>query len=100
MIAKGQRFGGRSKGTPNKATAEIKALAQRHGAEAIKALVELMKSGDPEIRFKAANALLDRGYGKPTQMLVGDPEKPLTHNVAMVDAFTRRINEMASKVKA
>jgi hypothetical protein len=37
----------------------------------------------------AANALLDRGYGKPAQSLTGDPEKP--NNVAVVDAFTPRI---------
>jgi hypothetical protein len=52
------------------------------------------------VAIMAANALLDRGYGKPTQTLTGDPEKPLQHNVAAVDAFTRRIADMASKVNA
>jgi hypothetical protein len=42
-MAKGERFGGRKKGTPNKATAEIKAVAQEYGAEAIETLAEMMR---------------------------------------------------------
>jgi hypothetical protein len=100
MPAKGERIGGRQKGTPNKATAEIKALAQEFGAEAIKKLAEHLRGSDPKVSVQAANALLDRGYGKPAQTLAGDPEKPLEHNVAVVDAFTRRIADMASKINA
>jgi hypothetical protein len=100
MPAKGERIGGRQKGTPNKATAEIKALAQEYGAEAIEALANALRSSDPKVAIMAANALLDRGYGKPAQTLTSDPEKPLQHNVAVVDAFTRRIADMASKVRA
>jgi hypothetical protein len=88
------------KGTPNKATAEIKALAQEYGAEAIETLANALRSSDPKVAIMAANALLDRGYGKPAQTIAGDPEKPLEHNVGVVDAFTRRISEMASKVRA
>jgi hypothetical protein len=43
------------------------------------------------VAIMAANALLDRGYGKPAQMLTGDPEKPLEYNIGVVDAFTQRI---------
>jgi hypothetical protein len=101
MSAKGQRFGGRAKGTPNKATAEIKSIAQHYGREAISLLAHMMRSGaDAKVRVVAASALLDRGYGKPAQTLTGDPEKPLEHNIAVVDAFTRRIADMASKVNA
>jgi hypothetical protein len=82
--AKGKRFGGRSKGTPNKATSEIKALAQEYGAEAIGRLAEHMRGGDPKVSVQAANELLDRGYGKPAQTLIGDPEKPLERNIAVV----------------
>ena len=91
MPARGLRFGGRAKGTPNKATAEIKTIARQFGREAISLLAQLMRSAaDAKVRVMAANALLDRGYGKPAQTLTGDPEKPLEHNVAVVDAFTRR----------
>jgi hypothetical protein len=97
---KGERFGGRRKGTPNKATAEIKAAAQQYGDEALLRLVDLMRGDQPDIALKAANAILDRAYGKPAQMLQGDPEKPLEHNVSAVDEFTRRIAAMAERVTA
>ncbi len=96
----GERRVGRKAGVPNKATAEIKAVAQLHGKEAIEKLVSLMNGDDPEIAFKAANAILDRGYGKPAQTIAGDPENPLAVNVARLDAFTQRIADMASKVAA
>jgi hypothetical protein len=61
------KVGGRKKGTPNKATADIKALARVHGPEAVEKLVELMRTGPEKVRLAAARELLDRGYGKPTQ---------------------------------
>jgi hypothetical protein len=74
----GERRGGRQKGTPNKATREIKELAQKHGAEAIEALVKIMRSSDNEAsRVSAIRELLDRGYGKATQPLSNDQENPL-----------------------
>ena len=45
----GERRGGRQRGTPNKATAEIKVLAREHGPEAIKKLVGLMRGHDKQI---------------------------------------------------
>ncbi len=98
MPTRGQRFGGRAKGTPNKATAEIKTIARKYGREAISMLAQMMRSAaDAKVRVMAANALLDRGYGKPAQTLTGDPEKPLAVNVAALDAFTQRIAAMAEK---
>ena len=96
----GERPVGRKRGTPNKATADIGAAAQAHGRAAIEKLVALMNGGDVEVAFKAANAILDRGYGKPAQTIAGDPEAPLQHNVAFVDEFTRRIAGMAEKARA
>lgn len=96
----GERRVGRKPGVPNKTTAEIKAVAQLYGEEAIEKLVALMRGDNPEVALKAANAILDRGYGKPAQMLQGDPEKPLSVNVTALDAFTRRIAGMAEKVSA
>jgi len=97
---KGDPRAERKRGAPNKATAEIKAVAQLHGKEAIEKLVSLMRGDDPEIAFKAANSLLDRGYGKPAQTLQGDAETPLQHNIAVVDEFTRRIASMGEKLAA
>ncbi len=56
---------GRKKGTPNKATAEIRGIAQKHGLKAVRRLVALMKSEDETISLKAATELLDRAYGRP-----------------------------------
>jgi hypothetical protein len=96
----GERRVGRKPGVPNKATAEIKAVAQMYGKEAIERLVALMRGKDADVAFKACIALLDRAYGKPAQMLQDEPEKPLTHNVALADEFTRRIAAMAERVTA
>jgi hypothetical protein len=54
--------GGRSK-----ALDEIRQLAQEHSKDAIKRLAEWMLSDNPKASVAAAQALLDRGYGKPTQ---------------------------------
>lgn len=59
---------GRKKGTPNKATAEIKALAQVHAPAAIKELARLaLKAKSEQARVAAIRELIDRGYGKATQ---------------------------------
>jgi hypothetical protein len=100
-MAKGERFGGRKKGTPNKATAEIKAVAQQYGTEAIETLAEMMRgASDPKVRVMAANSLLDRGYGKPAQTLQGDAEDPIEVNMAAADAFTQKIMAMSERMKA
>lgn len=65
----GKKFGGRQKGTPNKSTAEIRELAQEFGPEAIRRLVSLMRQRDDhKVQLAAAKELLDRGYGRPTEM--------------------------------
>ncbi len=67
--------GGRPKGETN-----VRALAQAHGEEAINRLVELMreKSND-RVSALAAQALLDRGFGRPVQSteLTGKDGGPL-----------------------
>ncbi len=69
---KGQpRTGGRVKGTPNKATAEIKELARVHGPAAVHRLAGLM-TGDGPVAVAACRELLDRGYGKAPQPHDGD----------------------------
>ena len=75
----GKREGsGRKKGVPNKATAEIKALAQQHGADAIKRLAYLMTKAESEqAQVAACRELLDRAYGKPAQAIIGDDEAPI-----------------------
>ncbi len=69
----GKRPGaGRPKGSRSAATkqeqATISELAKAYGEKAIKSLAQIAMSGESEAaRVSAANALLDRGYGKPVQ---------------------------------
>jgi hypothetical protein len=69
-MTKRRKTGGRIKGTPNKATADVKALASPYGLEAVNTLVRIMNEGESEqARIAAAKELLDRGYGRPRQTL-------------------------------
>lgn len=64
----GERRGGRQKGTPNKATRDLKELAREYTAEALTTLEEVMKASESDAaRVAAAKELLDRGYGKAAQ---------------------------------
>ncbi len=65
----GERRGGRQKGTPNKATAGIKAALRMHGDEFVEALIELTKSKDERVRLGALQVAFDRGFGKAVQHL-------------------------------
>jgi len=77
-VPKGVRVGGRQKGTLNKATKDVKALAQKHGADAIKTLATLAKKADSDAaKIAACRELLDRGYGKASQVIAGDPDTPV-----------------------
>jgi hypothetical protein len=68
----GLKFGGRQKGTPNKSTAEIRTLARQYGPEAIATLVRLMRQRDDlKVRLAAAKELLDRAYGRGTEVVKG-----------------------------
>ena len=52
---------------------KVAELAHGYTLEAIETLVELMRSGKSErIRGTAAQALLDRGWGKPKQEIIGE----------------------------
>jgi len=66
----GARSGaGRKKGTPNKATAALKEVAGQYTEAAVLALADIMadESQPSSARVSAANSLLDRAHGKPSQ---------------------------------
>lgn len=73
----GKRPGaGRPKGRRNVATIKqlgsISELARAHAADAINTLVAVATSGESEsAKVSAANAILDRGYGKANQPVSG-----------------------------
>jgi hypothetical protein len=69
---------GRVKGVPNKATADIKALARKHTPAAMTELARLATKAESEqARVAAIKELFDRGYGKAKQLLGTDPDDPL-----------------------
>ena len=71
MARGGYREGaGRPSGSTNKSSPEqsqrLSELAKTYTEEALETLVDVAKNGRSEAaRVSAANALLDRGYGKP-----------------------------------
>jgi hypothetical protein len=80
MAKGGARPGaGRKPGSPNKVTLDIKALAQEHGPEALRGLVGIAtdEQAPHAARVAAMREVLDRGYGKPSQMVGGDPDNPI-----------------------
>jgi len=96
----GKRPGaGRPKGAKARATIEQKGtleeLARAHTATALMTLVTISTSGESEAaRVSAANALLDRGYGKPRQAVEhsGADGGPIEHRVSsMSDEDLERI---------
>lgn len=74
--APGERRGGRKPGVPNKATASIRDIAREYTTEAFDALVGVLRDADAPAAAKvgAANAILDRGYGKASTVISGDEE--------------------------
>lgn len=91
----GERRGGRSKGVPNKATASIRDAAREYTTEAILTLAEVMRdeAQPAPARVSAANALLDRGYGKPSQIISGDEDGgAIVHRIELVGVSADRTN--------
>jgi hypothetical protein len=60
--------GGRPKGD-----GELRELARQHTDAALRTLIEIAANGENEsARVAAANAILDRGWGKPAVQLITD----------------------------
>ena len=74
QFKKGQS--GNPSGRP-KEIEEVRNLARAHTTAAINRLVQLMADDSGRVAVAACQALLDRGWGKPTQPLANDGERPL-----------------------
>jgi uncharacterized protein DUF5681 len=75
MPGTGRPFRKGQSGNPGgrpKAQHSITELARAHSVAAIETLVRVMEDGSPAAKVAAACAILDRGYGKPTQFQTGD----------------------------
>ena len=55
---------------------EVKALARANAPQAMQTLIDIMTNGEQKLALQAANAVLDRAYGKPVQAIVGDDDAP------------------------
>src|SRR5262249_48720924 len=80
----GEHRGGRKKGTRNRCTREIKALAQMHGAKAIEQLARIAFASESDsARVAAIKELLDRGYGKTTQPVEAEMRQQVESTVVL-----------------
>jgi hypothetical protein len=79
-----------------KTITEIRSIARSHTRTAINTLVGVMKAKDatPAARVSAANAILDRGWGKATQPLEGsgDGALELIHRIERVIVRPERLD--------
>ena len=71
----------------SKTLTEIRSLARSHTRSALNILVQIMRNKDatPAARVSAANAILDRGWGKAIQAIEnGDRPLELIHRIERV----------------
>ena len=97
MPGKGRQFPKGVSGNPGgrpKVLADVQELARQQSPEAINTLVAIMQNekAPPAARVAAANALLDRGYGKPTQ--------PISQTLSKIDPSTMSDEELAAIVRS
>jgi hypothetical protein len=63
---------------------DVQQLARAHTTQAVATLVKALD--DPRHRVAAAQALLDRAWGRPVAMIAADPDRPLSIEFAWSDA--------------
>lgn len=87
-VNRGNAGKGRPKGSRNKATADVKALAGKYSPAAIKELARLATEAESEAaRVSAIKELLDRAHGKSVQAVEhGGPDGgPIRHAHELTD---------------
>src|SRR6476659_4598209 len=95
MAIRGRPFKKGTSGNPGgrpKVLGDVQELARERSPEAINILANVMRDekAPPAARVAAANALLDRGYGKPTQ--------PISQTLTKLDPSTLSDEELAAIV--
>ena len=95
----GMREGsGRPSGAVNKTTTELNLnlseLAREYTNDALDTLVEVMQSSQSDsARIAAANAILDRGYGRPTKTTSFEVNAPLMPTKIRLVAYTGSVSD-------
>ena len=98
-MATGKKTGGRQKGTPNKATADVKELAGRYSDKAMEMLAAIATEGESEAaRVSACKEILDRAYGKAQQHVKheGSGEGMIMDEVSEME-LARRVVHLLTK---
>lgn len=91
----GQRFGGRQKGTPNKAKLGVRDLLDRVLDDDAneRAWRKWLKHKDSKIAFEAFKLAQAYKYGKPVQPVVDeDPAPPVQINISAIPMKRERVN--------
>ena len=96
MPGRGKPFQKGVSGNPGgrpKVLSDVQELARQRSPEAINTLAKIMQNekAPPAARVVAANSLLDRGYGKPTQ--------PISQTLTKIDPSTMSDAELATIVR-
>lgn len=87
----GRRFQKGVSGNPGgrpSVSGPLKELAKAHTAEALETLVAALQADESRTRVAAAEALLDRGWGRPTQH----------HDIEASDLLVQRMNDAAKRL--
>ena len=88
LVSKPVRAPARRKTSGARTLTEIRSLARSHTRTALRVLVGIMRSDDatPAARVSAANAILDRGWGKAAQPIENgeDGALALIHRIERV----------------
>lgn len=91
---------GNPKGRP-KPEVDIAALAREHGPRCIAVVAKLLSDNDHKIRLAAAIALLDRGWGRPSQAITGENGQPIAIDFRWADSVpTVTITQTIEKIEA
>lgn len=93
---------GRKKGETTKAKLTLIDMAKGHAEDALQTLVDIAKGAEfpPASRVSAAIAILDRGYGKPTQAveMSGKDGGPIqTQEVSAREVLASRLALLATR---
>jgi hypothetical protein len=91
------KTGGRTKGSLNKVTHDVRALAEVHSPSAVATLAEIMhdRQAPPAARAMAANMLLDRAHGKAPQAIMPGPTAPVVNQELLRQQLLARIERVA-----
>jgi hypothetical protein len=67
---------------------EMREMLKAATPKAIKTLIDCLDEPDGRVRIQAANSLLDRLYGKPSQAITDEDGKPLRIGVVVLPPET------------